>query len=144
MNVLIPNMSEEGRKYEKTISKIECLCLGSMIDQEEDDSGNWMKIAHTTIITKMIQCLADWEKIHTYIVLKGRGIEGNGEGKTVWKDAEWLERINQREMWLAKGVVDQLQELAQFELDNRGLHCEVDIWPILVDYGWAWYQKIER
>ena len=71
-------------------------------------------------------------------------MEGNGEGKTVWRDAEWLERINQREMWLAKGVVDQLQELAQFEIDNRGLHCEVDIWPILVDYGWAWYQQIER
>ena len=137
-------MSNCWRGYEKTKNKVECLCPGTMIDQKEDRNGDWMKIAHTAIITKMIRCLAEWEEINTYIAFKSRKTNGSGNRETSWQGMDLSEGIKQRELWLARGVVDQLQELAQFELDNRGLHCGVDIWPILVDYGWVWYQRNEK
>ena len=77
-----------------------------MIDEEEDKNGDWMKIAHTAIITKLIQCLAEWEEIHIYTAFKSREIKGSGNGKTSWQSVDWSEGITQRELWLAKGVVD--------------------------------------
>ena len=137
----IPSGSNRWRVYEEVENKVECLCPGTMMDRKEDRNGDWMRIAHTTIIDKLVRCLAEWEEMDIHIAFRNNGESGNGNRNTPRREVNLSERIKQREIWLARGVMDQLQELAQFEINNRGLHCGVDVWPILVDYGWVKYQR---
>ena len=67
-----------------------------MVGKEEDERGDWMKIAHTTIITRMIQCLEEWEDIHTFIGIKSQ------EREISKQENDWRA---QKEQYLAEGVV---------------------------------------
>ena len=62
-----------------------------MVPEEEDRYGDWMKIAHTAIITKMVQFLAEWEDIRAYTASKNREIKLTDAmflAKTPWQTAE--------------------------------------------------------
>ena len=48
----------EQREY-----TFQCKCPGTMSDWVEEEDGDFMKIAHSAIITKLIKCLSEWEKV---------------------------------------------------------------------------------
>ena len=96
---------------------LQCKCPGTMSDWEEERDGNFMKIAHSAIITKLIKCLEEWKKV---------------------REQRSREQATQEERRLEGLVGEQLRELEGFEAENKNKHCDVNIWMILVKYGWIW------
>ena len=53
----------QTRMREQREYTLQCKCPGTMSDWDEEQDGNFMKIAHLAIITKLIKCLEEWEKV---------------------------------------------------------------------------------
>ena len=86
-----------------------------MSDWVEEEYGDFMKIAHSAIIAKLIRCLSEWGKVC-----------GQQSGK----------QATQEERNVEEAVGKQLHELEKFEAENRTKHCDVDVWMILIEHGW--------
>lgn len=106
---------EEHKQREYTF---QCGCPGTMCDWAEEKAGEnaFMKIAHSAILTKIIQCLKEWEKTN--------------EGQSP-------KQITQKAQRLTEMVNEQLRELEKFETENTDRHCDVNIWTTMAEYGWA-------
>ena len=123
------------RRYETTAYRIECHCPGTLVEEEEEECGDWMRIAHTSIVGKMLEFLDEWKEVYACISLGGQGLRRNGRSDVSWQDMEWM---IQRESQLTRCILEQLQELANFEELNVGKHCKMDVRPILEEHGWTW------
>ena len=107
----------QTRSHEQREYTLQCKCPGTMSELDEEQDGDFMKIAHSAIITKLIECLAEWEKV---------------------REQRSREQTTQEERRLEGLVGEQLRELEGFEAENKNKHCDVNIWMILVEYGWIW------
>ena len=103
------------KRYEQSEYTFQCRCPGTMSDWVEEECGDFMKIAHSAIIAKLIRCLSEWREMSRH---------QNGEQQT------------QGEREMERAVENQLRELEKFEDENRTKHCGVDVWMILCEHGW--------
>ena len=85
--------SQTGKREQREYI-FQCKCPGTMSDWDEEQGGDFMKIAHSAIITKLIKCLSEWE----------RGCEQRNK-----------EQTTQEERRLEEVVGEQLRELEGFE-----------------------------
>ena len=93
----------------------QCRCPGTMSDRVEEECGDFMKIAHSAIIAKLIRCLSEWRRVC-----------GQQSGK----------QMAQEEQDVEEAVGKQLRELEKFEAENRTKYCDIDVWMILIEHGW--------
>ena len=103
------NGEKQGRKREQRKYTFQCECPGTMLDWVEEEGGDWMRIAHSAIIAKLIQCLREWEKA---------------------REQRDRKRTTQEERRLAEMVGGQLRELEKFEAENENRYCDINVWMI--------------
>ena len=103
------------------------------MEEEAEEWGDWIRIAHIAIVGKMVEFLGEWKEVYVNIGLKSQDLRGNGKSEISWRDMEWM---TQRECRLAECIQEQLRELANFEDNNVGKHCKMDVRRILEEHGW--------
>ena len=107
--------NNKARWYERGECIFQCRCPGTMSEWVEEEGGDFMKIAHSAIIAKLMRCLSEWRKI------SGQQNE---------------DRPTEEKRKAEEAVGNQLRELEKFEAENRTKHCGIDVWMILIEYGW--------